>query len=530
MFLGLCLLALNSQSVNRAGAQKSVEDSSAASTTTATFSPVSSSSTMTIPALEDWQAGTIAFSHGAEGEWDRYLWGGFANSLIKRGGTYYLYYQGSPSYDDQCESVSHRAIGVATSTDGVHWVKSQKNPVISWSSQGSIEEGAVSSAAWLGQDGKFYVYYGANTGSGCTVNTSARLAVSDDGENFQDAGEVLSGSDPNVWGSGDEIHPVGAYSHENQWYLYYIPNGVPLSRKLGVAIGDSANTFTQTMGLNNSTVPAWGPVSIILDGSDAVLITNPEGTNGPMNFYSFDADNPSIIDLHLSYTLPDCMQSSVIHEGSENHWMMSCRDQNAENYYIRNAYPTHTFSDVPTSYWAWNYIEGLYAAGVTSGCSNPPLLFYCPTTTVTRDQMAVFLLRGKHGSSYVPLPSIGEFQDVPIDYWAAAWIEQLAAEGITSGCSVHPQRYCPNAAVTRDQMAVFLLRAKHGSDYVPPPATGEFQDVPSDYWAAAWIEQLAAEGITSGCSANPNRFCPTTPVTRSEMAVFIVRAFGIPLP
>jgi uncharacterized protein YjiK len=187
----------------------------------------------------------------------------------------------------------------------------------------------------------------------------------------------------------------------------------------------------------------------------------------------------------------------------------------------------YSFSDVPNSYWAWDYIERLYDTGVTSGCSTSPLM-YCPTTTVTRDQMAVFLLRAKHGSSYVPPVPTGVFQDVPTDYWAAAWIEQLAAEGITGGCSVTPKLYCPTTPVTRDQMAVFLLRAKHGSSYVPPVLTGVFQDVPTDYWAAAWIEQLAAEGITGGCSVSPSRYCPTTAVSRDQMAVFLVKTFNLP--
>ncbi len=125
-----------------------------------------------------------------------------------------------------------------------------------------------------------------------------------------------------------------------------------------------------------------------------------------------------------------------------------------------------SFEDVPSTYWAWNYVEGLYAAGVTSGCSTSPLK-YCPTTTVTRDQMAVFLLRAKHGSSYLPPTSTGVFEDVPTDHWAAAWIEQLAAEGITAGCSATPSLYCPTTAVSRDQMAVFLSRT-----FGIPPLTG----------------------------------------------------------
>lgn len=183
-----------------------------------------------------------------------------------------------------------------------------------------------------------------------------------------------------------------------------------------------------------------------------------------------------------------------------------------------------TFADVPAGYWAEQYIATLYATGITGGCAMSPLR-YCPTSPITRAQMAVFLLRAMHGSSYSPpAASGGLFHDVSSGYWAAAWIEQLAAEGITQGCGNN--NYCPDANVTRDQMAVFLLRAKHGSTYAPPVARGTmFGDVSASYWAAAWIEQLVTEGITAGCGSG--NYCPTLFVTRDQMAVFLVRAFDL---
>ena len=188
--------------------------------------------------------------------------------------------------------------------------------------------------------------------------------------------------------------------------------------------------------------------------------------------------------------------------------------------------PVSTFADVPLSDGAWKSIEAIYSAGITGGCGVSPLM-YCPSTPVTRAQMAVFLERGIHGSSFVP-PAVSStgFKDIAPDYWAAAWIKQLNADGITDGCGAG--NYCPENSVTRAQMAVFLLRAKYGASYTPPSVgtTTGFSDVPANYWAAAWIKQLAAEGITSGCGAS--NYCPETPITRAQLAVFMTKTFNLP--
>ena len=187
-----------------------------------------------------------------------------------------------------------------------------------------------------------------------------------------------------------------------------------------------------------------------------------------------------------------------------------------------------TFADVQARSPFWKYVEGIYEAGITGGCATTPNLLYCPSTNVDRATMAVFLLKSRHGASYAP-PAVGAstgFNDVPTTYWAAAWIKQLAAEGITSGCG--NGNYCPTTQVTRAQMAIFLLRSKHGTSYTPPAVGGStgFTDVPTDYWAAAWIKQLAAEGVTAGCGTGI--YCPESRVTRDQMAVFLSRTFNIP--
>lgn len=241
---------------------------------------------------------------------------------------------------------------------------------------------------------------------------------------------------------------------------------------------------------------------------------------GDTTIFTADATQ---IDSYSTYT-PVVVDISGFSGYQQLKFTSTTRDQvvnfNLDDILISNA----TFNDVMSDNWAQNYIERLFDSGITGGCSTNPML-YCPDTYVSRSQMAVFLLRGEHGSTYNPPEATGTtFGDVPLGYWAGAWIEQLAAEGITGGCG--NGNYCPELTVTRDQMAVFLLRAEHGLGYTPPAATGVFADVPTTHWAAPWIEQLAAEGITGGCGGG--NYCPSAPVTRAQMAVFLVRTFNLP--
>jgi hypothetical protein len=184
------------------------------------------------------------------------------------------------------------------------------------------------------------------------------------------------------------------------------------------------------------------------------------------------------------------------------------------------------FTDVPAAHVFHGVVERLARFGVTGGCGGGN---FCPTSDVTRAQMAVFLIRSQ-GATCVPAAPTGTvFQDVPVNGFAAAFIEKLAADGVSGGCQTSPPLYCPSAAATRAQMAVFLLRSKYGSTYTPPPATGTvFQDVPVSAFAAAYIEQLVREGVTGGCQATPPLFCPSAFVLRDQMAAFLVSTFTLP--
>jgi subtilisin family serine protease len=115
--------------------------------------------------------------------------------------------------------------------------------------------------------------------------------------------------------------------------------------------------------------------------------------------------------------------------------------------------PTPYFLDVPSSHWAFKYIQKLKELDITQGCSSNT---FCPSSLVTRDQMAAFIIRAKIGEdfSYDLDPY---FTDVPSSHWAFDYIQKLRELGITTGCG--SDRYCPNDMATRDQMAAFLYRA-----------------------------------------------------------------------
>ncbi len=181
------------------------------------------------------------------------------------------------------------------------------------------------------------------------------------------------------------------------------------------------------------------------------------------------------------------------------------------------------FLDVPPEDPFHDFVISVARAGITAGCGGGN---YCRNDPVTRAQMAVFLLKSKYGSSFAPPPCTGIFTDVACPSTFANWIEELSVEGITAGCG--PGLYCPNAAVTRQQMAVFLLRTENGSAYVPPVCAGIFDDVACPSLYADWIEKIYADAVTGGCSASPLLYCPTDPNTRGQMAVFLVKAFDLP--
>jgi hypothetical protein len=187
-----------------------------------------------------------------------------------------------------------------------------------------------------------------------------------------------------------------------------------------------------------------------------------------------------------------------------------------------------SFGDVPRTSPFYRFVETLFHAGVSGGCGAAA---YCPASPASRQEMAVFALASKEGRFFAPrqcLDGSTAFGDVPAGSPFCPWVEELARRGVVGGCG--GGLFCPAAPVSREQMAVFTLLTREGSGYAPPACVAgaeRFTDVPAGSPFCRWIEELARRGVVGGCAAD--RYCPTDPVTREQMSVFLSRTFDLQL-
>ena len=274
--------------------------------------------------------------------------------------------------------------------------------------------------------------------------------------------------------------PAGSTSEFTQRIVFSMTPGS------GPPAGGTNTTISGMLFENGATVSVGGVAAtgVSVSNSTTILATMPALPGGSLN--AVTVNNPS----GVSGILP-------------NGWIAD-------------------FLDVSSAHQFYSFVTTLVRNAITVGVGGG---LYGVDNSTLRQQMAVFLLKAKFGVCYTPPPCAGLFADVTCPSTFANWIEALAAQGITGGCGAG--NYCPGSPVRRDQMAVFLLKAKYGSSYVPPACVppGLFPDVPCPGTFTDWIEQLAAEMITGGCGGG--NYCPSSDNTRGQMAVFIVKTFNL---
>jgi photosystem II stability/assembly factor-like uncharacterized protein len=155
------------------------------------------------------------------------------------------------------------------------------------------------------------------------------------------------------------------------------------------------------------------------------------------------------------------------------------------------------FGDIPTGHWAESFITSLFNSGVTAGCGNGN---YCPDDPISRGQMAVFLVTSL-GQSPVPCTGRFVDVPIGHPFCGFIEQIFSGGAGITAGCDFRGPAFCVDEPVTRAQMAVFIEAAVGNAPNictgtrftdVTPVALGDA--------FCGFIERLADDGITGGCT------------------------------
>ncbi len=331
-------------------------------------------------------------------------------------------------------------------------------------------------------------------------------------------------------GSGEPTRLTYDYSYVAS-AAWWAPN-TPTGSSVAIIKGDATVTF--------DTVTAEGSTAMCV--TPDVLGPAPDGyaflgdcwellTNGA------HTDGLSLVLAYRDVEVPTGAESTVrLLAWEDGRWRNITRALAADDRvvagrstsatYFTLALAQQTFADVPTDFWAFGSVKACVDAGIVKGYSDGT---YRPADPVTRDQMAVYISRAMAGGdAYVPSgPAAATFTDVPSDYWAYRYVEYAVGHGVVEGYD--PTHYRPEVVVDRGQMAVFVARsqgwAKIGDDMAAAPQL--FSDVPAGFWSGTAIKACVDNGVVRGYDDGSYR--PDEHVTRDQMAVYIARAFKLPL-
>ena len=183
---------------------------------------------------------------------------------------------------------------------------------------------------------------------------------------------------------------------------------------------------------------------------------------------------------------------------------------------IQAAGPSDTiFDDVPDNVFD-DYINAIYAGGITRGCGQQgSVISYCPSDFVTRGQMAAFISRAIYGETFI-YRQTPYFVDVSPSHTFFDYVQRIKDMGITVVSDV----YLVDDYVTRGQMAAFIIRAIYGEtfNYIQTPY---FVDVPDTHNFFKYVQKMKDTGIT----VVNGIYRVDDYVSREEMAAFLARAF-----
>ncbi|HET7846188.1 MAG TPA: S8 family serine peptidase, partial [Acidimicrobiia bacterium] len=291
----------------------------------------------------------------------------------------------------------------------------------------------------------------------------------------------------------------------------FVPAGLPFSNIIAVAASDDDDNLASFSNFGPQTVDIAAP-------GEAILTTG------------LTATNPYVFADGTSFSAPLVAGAAALllsHDPEIGHQELAARltgfaDQpggvaGATGFGRLNIGRSVTLRFIDTSGSEFvTAIDWLASENITQGCNPPANHRFCPDDPVSRGEMAVFLAKA------FDLPGTGTdyFDDDDGTFFEFA-ANSLAAAGLTVGCGT--RRYCGNEDIRRDEMAAMLARALD----LPTPPEDFFVDDTGSVFEGV-INEIAEAGITKGCNPPANsRYCPTSRVTRGQMAVFINRSVDL---
>jgi hypothetical protein len=183
-----------------------------------------------------------------------------------------------------------------------------------------------------------------------------------------------------------------------------------------------------------------------------------------------------------------------------------------------------SFVDMPRTSPFYRFAETAFHVGAIPPCADR---VFCRNAVVLRNEMAMFVLKSKEPDFVPPACVSGAemFNDMPAANPYCRWVEELARRGVVAGCG--GGSYCPTAGVTRQELAVYLLRNQDPTFFPPACGAPVFNDVPASSPFCPWVEELARRGVVTGCGGG--RYCPVAAVDREQMSVFLTVTYGLNL-
>ncbi len=173
-----------------------------------------------------------------------------------------------------------------------------------------------------------------------------------------------------------------------------------------------------------------------------------------------------------------------------------------------------SFSDIPTTFWAYQEIQRAYAQKLINGFADGT---FRPNNYVTRRHAVMMMNRLFHW----PLKQIhSPFTDTPFELAGALSIysayDQQVIQGYNNG------KFYPENFLTRAQMAVMLARALKLSENSFSGKPYPFKDLSNpNQFAYYAVQQLAAKGIIT----KQDYFRPNELLTRAQFAAMLMRTY-----